>query len=285
MKALLKELYQDKIDDNNILGIVLIEKDIKHKENDQFNLALLIIVEVGTDWSTKHYEVLNQKVEVHFVNKTHLGDLVINSNDEIVNWLIEGEVIFCRSEFINNVRRDLKDLPNKEKQLKMTIEYSYLIRNYYDAKRLFSLEQYLDSYQHVFQSLIRLARLTLIEKGIHPHESIWTQIQGKDPEIYKLYNELISGEESLEKRIELLLLAMNFAIGSKTESATQHLFSIMKQKKSWSFDGLLDYKETQEYAKNLKILIDYLVQKGKIDIIKEETEGKQIFVRLYEVKD
>lgn len=44
-----------------------------------------------------------------------------------------------------------------------------------------------------------------------------------EPAIYKLYEELILSNESLEKRLELLFLAGEFLINSRTNDGGQHI--------------------------------------------------------------
>ncbi|UTW70279.1 hypothetical protein KHA80_06775 [Anaerobacillus sp. HL2] len=50
-----------------------------------------------------------------------------------------------------------------------------------------------------------------------------------------------------------------------------------------SIGELLNCSDVKEYAVDLNVLIDYLVQKGLIDIVKVETEDVCIYKRLYYV--
>ncbi|KMR35055.1 hypothetical protein EY05_14905, partial [Staphylococcus aureus] len=72
--------------------------------------------------------------------------------------------------------------------------------------------QYLDAYNHVVHALHHLARLAIIENGFHPEITVWNQVKQIEPEIFKLYEELLTSEESIEKRLELLFLASDFLI-------------------------------------------------------------------------
>ncbi len=79
-----------------------------------------------------------------------------------------------------------------------------------DGKLFFDHQQYLDAYNHVIHSLHHLGRLSVIEKGFHPEVTVWNQVKHIEPEIYKLYEELITSEETLDKRLELLFLVSDF---------------------------------------------------------------------------
>ena len=87
----------------------------------------------------------------------------------------------------------------------MGLEFAKLIRSYVDGKALFENKQFLDAYNHVVHSLHHLARLAVIENGLHPELTVWHQVKQIEPEIYKLYEELVNSEETIEKRLELIV--------------------------------------------------------------------------------
>ena len=81
----------------------------------------------------------------------------------------------------------------------------------------------MDAYHHVVKSLHHLARLAVIENGLFPEVTVWSQVKKIDPAIYKLYEELIMSEEPLEKRLELLFLASEFFIHNRTADGARHI--------------------------------------------------------------
>lgn len=279
MNALLKELYLNKIDVEHIQGIIVVDKDkVKSSELDYFDYGLLLITKEGKN-KTTHYELMNQKVEVHFVNEKTLHE-----NDFLHDWFSYGDIVFSKEWFVETILSNIHQSVKKQKQLKMTNEFSELLHYYHEAKQLFRANEWMDAYQSIHQTLVHLGNLSMIEQELNKKMPAWSQIKACDPEVYKLYHELIFGQEELEKKLELLLLAINFSIVSKTKIGTSHLLSVMEQKKRWSIEDLLSMKEIQHYASRLKLLLDHLVEKGKVDIIKEATGGETIFVRHYSVK-
>src|SRR5690606_40421365 len=70
-----------------------------------------------------------------------------------------------------------------------------------------------------------LARLAIIKNGHFPEITVWNQVKKIEPEIHKLYEELVNSEEGLEKRLELLFLASDVLIHSYIEYGTSHLRS------------------------------------------------------------
>ena len=58
--------------------------------------------------------------------------------------------------------------------------------------------------------------VAVIENGLFPEVTVWSQVKKIDPAIYKLYEELIISDEPLEKRLELLFLASEFFIHNRT---------------------------------------------------------------------
>ncbi len=283
MNALLEELYQNIIVEENVQGIIFIDKEeMKNSEIDYFDFALLIVTKNGEN-KINHYELMNLKAELHFVNEEAFHTIAYN-DDKILNWFIYGKTIFSRGLFIETTVNRLNQAKEKQKQLKITKEFCKVIRYYYDAKKFSHINKLVDAYQSIHQTLVHLGNLSMIEQGLQTSNPTWSEIKMFEPELYKLYHELIFGEEVLKKRVELLLLGINFLIVSKTKVGTSHLLLIMEQKKRWSFEELLIIEEIQHYAQMLKLLLDYLVEQGKVDIIKEAVEGRNIFLRHYSVK-
>jgi hypothetical protein len=87
-----------------------------------------------------------------------------------------------------------------------------------------------------------------------------------------LYHELLKSEESLEKRVELLILAMELAIHSKTEVGGHHFLSVLRTSIGvWAIDDFLELQEVSEYRENLEFLVQHLVDKGYL--IRERVEA------------
>ena len=81
-------------------------------------------------------------------------------------------------------------------------------------------------------SLHHLARLAVIENGLFPEVTVWSQVKKIDPAIYKLYEELITSDEPLEKRLELLFLASEFFIHNRTHDGARHMMDLMADERT-----------------------------------------------------
>lgn len=82
-----------------------------------------------------------------------------------------------------------------------------------------------------------------------------------EPAIYKLYEELISSDEPIDKRLELLFLASEFFIHSRTQDGSQHIREVMEKQSSWTIQELHEQEELKNYSSNLEVLIEFLIEK------------------------
>lgn len=286
MEDLLRPLYQEKASQPNTIGVMIIEKRQKASPaTDTFDVVLLIIVKNGEQpVSVKHYAYNDKKAAMHVVTESQLKEwMLLGSNRKIFEWLYEGKIIFDRNEYIVDLKKELRDFPFYGRKIKMGIEFARLIRRYSDGRSLFENLHYLDAYNHIIHSLHHLARLAIIENGFHPEITVWHQVKHIDPEIYKLYEELVCSEETMEKRLELLFLASEFLIHSRTRVGTTHLLSVMEGKELWTFNEIIAHEELKAYSVDLGILLEYLIEKKLIEVVPIKTKGQGIFHRYYKV--
>lgn len=287
MEDILRPIYQERASQANTLTVLSIEK--KHNEGtvtDTFDTVLLIIVkELETPVYIKHYTYDNKKAALHIVREDQLKEwLLLGSNRKIVEWIIHGKVLFDRNEYMTNLKNELRDFPFYERKLKIGLEFAKLIRRYLDGKVFFDNKQYLDAYNHVVHALHHLARLAVIENGFHPEITVWNQVKQIEPEIFKLYEELITSDETIEKRLELLFLASEFLIHSRTRFSASHLLEIMEEKDVWTINELLSNQNLTHYSVDLGILIEFLIEKSFIEEVNVETKGQDLYHRHYRVK-
>ncbi len=286
MDDILRPIYQERASQANTLGVLIIEK----RENDipatdTFDVILLVIVRNGdSSVAVKHYTYGDKKAALHIVTDQQLKEwLLLGSNKKIFDWLYNGKITFDRNEYIHAIKTELKEFPFNGRKLKMGLEFAKLIRRYMDGRVFFENGHYLDTYNHIVHSLHHLARLAIIENGFHPEVTVWQQVKQIEPEIIKLYEELVLSNEPLEKRLELLFLASEFLIHSKMKSGVEHLVSILAEKDIWSIQEIMSHEELRLYSVDLEMLLEYLIEKKVIEVIKEETKGQGIFHRYYRV--
>ncbi|WP_335872510.1 nucleotidyltransferase-like protein [Bacillus sp. 2205SS5-2] len=284
MEHILRPIYQERASQPNTLGVLLVEKRRDTSPvTDLFDAVLLIIVkEAENEVFTKHYIYEEKKAAMHVITEAQLNQwLLLGSNRKMVDWLFNGKVLFDRNEYIEKLKIELRDFPFYGRKIKMGMEFAKLIRRYIDGKAFFEAKHYLDAYNHIVHSLHHLARLSVIENGFHPELTVWKQVKQIEPEIFKLYSELVSSEEPIEKRLELLFIASEFMIHSRTASCSAHIMDIMKEQEIWTIQELQNHKHLQHYSVDLGVLLEYLIEKKFIDIHKTETKGQYVYHRLY----
>ena len=286
MEDILRPIYQERASQSNTLGVLLVEK--KHKSShitDSFDVILLIIVkEADQSLFIKHYTYDDKKAAMHIVSESQLQEwLLLGTNRKIFEWIHEAKILFDRNEYVLNLKTELRDFPFNGRKIKMGLEFAKLIRRYVDGKALFESGQFLDAYNYVVHSLHHLARLAVIENGLHPELTVWHQVKQIEPEIYKLYVELVNSEEPIEKRLELLFLASEFLIHSRTNIGTAHLLDVLRGKEYWLFNEIMNEEELIPYSVDLAVLIEYLIEKHLIEVVNVETKGNGVFHRCYRV--
>ncbi|WP_059172730.1 nucleotidyltransferase-like protein [Bacillus sp. FJAT-27445] len=284
MKDILRPIYQERASQSNTLGILLVEKKVKYSPaTDFFDAILLVIVnEADQPLTIKHYSYGEQKAALHTITEARLREwMLLGTNRKIFEWLYTAKIVFDRNEYINNLLTEFRDFPFYGRKIKMGIEFAKLIRRYLDGKAFFENGQYLDAYNHVVHSLHHLARLAVIENGFHPELTVWSQVKQIDPELFKLYEELITSEEALEKRLELLFLASEFLIHSRTRVGAGHLLNVLKKKDTWTIGEIMKDEELVHYSVDLSVLLEYLAEKHMIETVPVETKSEGLYHRHY----
>lgn len=285
MEDILRPIYQERASQANTLGVLVIEKSISNHITDSFDIVLLIIVkESEQPIFTKHYTFGEKKAAMHIITEKQLKEwLLLGSNRKIFEWLDNSKIVFDRNEYVVEIKKELREFPFYGRKLKMGLEFAKLIRRYTDGKALFESQQFLDAYNNVVHSLHHLARLSVIEKGLHPELTVWHQIKQIEPEVFKLYEELVISEETLQERLELLFLASEFLIHSRTSIGAAHILDVLSSKEVWSFNEIMNNEELIPYSVDLGMLIEYLIEKHLIEVVKVETKGHGIYHRYYRV--
>ncbi|WP_404996886.1 nucleotidyltransferase-like protein [Caldifermentibacillus hisashii] len=288
MDNFVRTLYQERASQPSTLGVLLIENtDQLLATTDTFDLIIFIIsTDEEKDLYLKHYYYEEKKLALYMVNNKKLNEwLMAGSNRRIYDWLLNGKILFDRNDFVHQLIQDLKDFPFHERKLKIGLEFAKLIRRYTDGKKLYEQKHLFDAYNYVIHSLHHLARLSLIEKGFQPEVTVWDQVKSIEPEIYKVYEELINSGEPLKKRLDLLFLASEFFIHMRTDLGSSHLLEVLDKKLKWSIQDIVEEEELKLYSIDIFALLEYLVDKGFLHIVLEESKGKKIYHRYYTTKN
>lgn len=286
MEDILRPIYQERASQANTKGVLLVEKRQKAlPTTDTFDAVLLIIVtEADEPVFIKHYTYMEKKAALYIITEQQLNEwLLIGTNKKVFDWIYNGKILFDRNEYMQTAKKELQEFPFHGRKLKMGLEFAKLIKRYMDGKAFFENKQYFDAYNHIVHSLHHLARLAVIDHGFHPENTVWNQVKQIEPEIMKLYEELVNSHEHLEKRLELLFLASEFLIHSRTKDGISHLIDILSEREHWTVQEILNHEELGLYAVDLTMLLEYLIDKHYVEVVNVETKGKGILHRYYKV--
>jgi hypothetical protein len=286
MEDILRPIYQERASQANTLSILSIEKKLHEITiTDTFDTVLLVIVkELETPYFIKNYTYEHKKAALHIVREDQLKEwLLFGSNRKIVEWITQGKILFDRNEYMTGLKNELRDFPFYERKIKIGLEFAKLVRRYMEGKAFFENGQHLDAYNYVVHALHHLARLAVIENGFHPEITVWNQVRQIEPEIFKLYEELLTSEESLEKRLELLFIASEFLIHSRTSFGAAHLLEVMEDHDEWTINELLNHPDLEHYNVDLSIMLEFLIDKNFVQVINVTTKGPGIYHRHYKV--
>lgn len=287
MEDILRPIYQERASMKSTLGILLIEKMQNDKANtDTFDYVIFSVInDSEVPVYQKHYLYKDKKIALHIVSETQVKEwLLLGTNRKVANWIQNGKVLFDRNEYLEQLKKEMNEFPFYGRKLKMGLEFSKLIRRYLDGKMFFENGQFLDAFNHVVHSLHHLARLEVMEQGFYPEVTVWNQVKHIEPEIYKLYKELIYSDETLEKRLELLFIASEFLIYSRADIGSKHILEVMGTKtEPWTIAELMNHAELKYYAVDLSVVLEYLIEKHVIQTVKVETKGQEIYHRYYHV--
>jgi len=284
MENILRSIYQERASDPNTLGILLIEEQ-NHYSNmtNSFDEILLVISkEPDLRLFMKHYSFEDKKLALYTVHETQLKEwLSLGTNKKVFDWILFGKILFDRNDYLQQLIQEIKDFPFQERKFRIGIEFAKLIQRYLEGKKLYEQQQYLDAYSHIVHSLHHLGRLALIEKGFHPEVTVWNQVKQIEPQVFKMYEELVSSEEPIHKRLELLFLASEFFIHSKIDLGATHIIEVLGEREKWSIQEIMEHPKLKDYSPNLVVFLEYLVDKNFIGIELVESKGKGIYHRYY----
>lgn len=221
---------------------------------------------------------------MHIVTEKQLRKwLLLGTNKKLINWVADGRVLFDRNEFVYKLREQMRNNPRYGRNIKMGIEFAKLLRRYQESKVSFDMEDYLDANFQMIETLNHLARLSIIEEGGYPETKVWEQIRLYNADVYKLYEQFVIGKESLQHKLQNMINETESLVRTKVEESSKHIVNVMSNKDKWSIQELHEQEELKDYSVNLEVFIEYLIDKGYIDIERVFTKTDNVYHRYYKV--
>lgn len=71
----------------------------------------------------------------------------------------------------------------------------------------------------------------------------------------------------------------------RTDLGSSHLLEVLDKKLKWSIQDIVEEEELKLYSIDIFALLEYLVDKGFLHIVLEESKGKKIYHRYYTTKN
>ncbi|MCT4795791.1 MULTISPECIES: nucleotidyltransferase-like protein [Exiguobacterium] len=287
MEYATRTIYSEYAALKTTLGIIEVKKKRPRDPLTDQSDRLLIVIEAKDDpfWTVKHYQIGQEKIVLHVVSDSMMDRwIVLNENRRAIHWIEDGMVLFERNEFLLELRQRLRNFSNEEQRLQLSLAFAKLLRRFEDGRSLFLQGEYQDAFTQIHHALTHLARLSILEAGIHPEIILWKQVRKLDLEVYKLHEELVSGGEELEQRIHLVIIGMEHLIQSKVLPGTLLLLQVMqRQEEPWSFSELMEHPDLQELRVDLGSIISFLVRKGYVRAVARPTKGVGVEAIAYEI--
>lgn len=252
----------------DLVGVVSIDNPYRYNPLiDGLDLLLLTVMENDNPARRiRHVRSGGKRVQIRTVTPGLLEEWVAGSqNRSIIPWLVRGEILIDRDGYLAGIKQRLQQFPEELRRQKLAVEFSLFLRTYLQAKQDLQDGNILDAHSSILASLHHWAHISLIEDGIHPELTVWQQMKTYNPGIYKLYEEITTSVETLEKRVQLVLLACEFHVMSKMKSCCRLLLDIIDSRKDpWGVSELLGHPELKPLRLDMSLLLQKLVARGLI---------------------
>nr|WP_255654785.1 nucleotidyltransferase-like protein [Cohnella sp. REN36] len=267
--------------DEDLIGLLLIKNPYAYPTLiDGMDKLVMAVYEhlPGEAAEAEHWMWEDTRIQVRRVTPAKLDAWIVRGEYRgIIHCLGQGEVLYDRDGYLERTRRRLGEWPADMKEQKLLCEFSRYLRTYFQAKQDLKDGQIMDAYTHILASLNYWAHIALIEDGMHPEPTVWGQIRRVNPGIYKLYEELTSSQETLEQRVHLVLLAVEFSVLTKMKSSCALLTRILGgSQQSWSISELQRHPELEGLALDLSLVLQKLAMRGYIREVAKPVRQKGV---------
>jgi hypothetical protein len=254
--------------EEGVIGLVSVSHPYPfHPQIDGLDLLLLVITSTAsTRPSIEHLRMEGQRVMIRRTTCLGLEQWVSSGYDStIIEWLMQGDIVFDKDGYLEQIKARISQFPDELMKRKLLVEYDEFLRSCLQAKQNLSNGHLLDAHNDIIKSLNHYAHMELIEAGLHPEPSVWRQMRRFHPGIYKLYEELTTSPETLEQRIQLVLLACEFSMMSKMRSCSSLIFHILESREApWSVMELTCHPSLNGLRVDFSLILQKLVQRGYV---------------------
>lgn len=255
-------------DEKGLIGLLLVTNPYSFQPmiNGMDRIALLITSEVEPGKEIEHMLRDSARIQVKRITPKKIESLLLSrDNHNMVQLLAQGEIVIDHNGYLSDLRSRLIEWSSLLREQKLLCEFSNFARTYLQAKQDIKDGQVLDAYSNVLTSLHYWAHIALIEEGLHPELTVWEQLHRVNPGVYKLFEELTTSQETLEQRVQLVLLACEFSVLTKTESSCALLIRLISSRlEPWTPAELLQHPDLAGLSIDISLLLQKLTMRGCI---------------------
>lgn len=216
--------------------------------------------------TTEHWKWGESRVEVHRIHPQRLEEWLADGDDDRwCQWLVQGEILADPGGWLSRLRQQLRDRPQAVRERRMLAEFSRFVETCVQAKQDMKEGRVPDAFSRIVASLHHWARLVLVEAGRLPGLRMWEEVRQVNPGLCKLYEELMTSAETPDQRVQLLLLACEFAVQTKMRTSCALLLRILASRREpWTVRELERHPDLQGFGLNLGLVLQSLVKRGCI---------------------
>lgn len=241
--------------------------------------ALILVVKTASADTLSHYIKDNTRIQERCTSLARLEQWILHGNRKAIHWILQGEIVMDRHLFLEGLRHRLLEFPEEQRRQKLIVEFDLFLKCFLEGKQNLQDGHLLDAYSNILDALKHWARIAVVEEGIRPEVLVWAQVRKINPGVYKFYEELTSNNESLEKRVQLVVLACEFSVMSKMESCCAILLDVLQSRiEAWSLQELMELPQLKELDLDLPLLLNKLVRKSLVREVVEPAEGDDEFL-------
>lgn len=258
--------------DSQVIGAIAYRPQEKNRHSSLLQEEqLLVIVVCDTpseeEVSTEHYSNHSTQYQILYVAREQIERWIITGQQqELMHYFLHGEMIWDVHGQLALFHEQVVSLSDKWQALRKLREFSQLVYFYFQAKQGEERQVLMDTYYNLLHALKHYAAIELIEmSGELPSVHVWDQVSGMNATSYKLFEELVNSTETLNERIQLALIAIEFSVTSRMSECSRPLLKILDQKKTgWTMEELMRHNELQYMKEHLPTLVHLLVQRAVV---------------------
>jgi hypothetical protein len=251
--------------EEGLISLLLVTNPYSYKTLiDGMDRLVLAVFRASTGRETEHWMWGETRILVRRVTVDRLEQSLAGGDSRgLVQWLAHGEILLDSDEYLTTLKHRLDTWAANLKERKLLCEFSQFAKTYLQSKQDLKDGQILDAYSHILTSLHHWAHIALIEEGMHPELTVWVQMRNVNPGIYKLYEELTTNQETVEQRVQLVILACEFSVLTKMKSSCALLLRLIGTRaEGWSVSELMRHPELEGLKLDLSLLLQKLAKKG-----------------------